>query len=100
MAGETQSGLTAAGKIAVGLFVVALVGGGVYLLRSGFKRIGPAPATPSSAAATPKATPASAAPSSGAGAEAPDTTGITTVKDYAYVPAEKLPPVKGVSSYK
>jgi len=31
--------------------------------------------------------------------EAPDTTGITTVSEYSYVPAETLPPVKGVSSY-
>ncbi len=29
--------------------------------------------------------------------EAPDTKGITTVNEYTYVPAEKLPPVKGVS---
>jgi NitT/TauT family transport system substrate-binding protein len=32
--------------------------------------------------------------------EAPDTKGITTVNEYNYVPAEKLPPVKGVSAYK
>ena len=32
--------------------------------------------------------------------EAPDTKGITTVNEYTYVPGEKLPPVKGVSSYK
>mgnify|MGYP001825914714 CR=1 FL=1 len=31
--------------------------------------------------------------------EAPDTQGVTTVNEYNYVPAEKLPPVKGVSSY-
>lgn len=31
--------------------------------------------------------------------EAPDTQGVTTVNEYSYVPAEKLPPVKGVSSY-
>ena len=34
------------------------------------------------------------------GAEAPDTSGITTVKEYNYVAATKLPPVKGISSYK
>jgi len=33
------------------------------------------------------------------GAEAPDSSGITTVKEYKYVPADKLPPVKGVSQY-
>ena len=32
--------------------------------------------------------------------EAPDTKGITTVNEYTYKPAEKLPPVKGVSAYK
>src|SRR3954447_10139206 len=35
-----------------------------------------------------------------AGAEAPDTTGITTVKEYNYVAATRLPEVKGISSYK
>lgn len=32
--------------------------------------------------------------------EAPDTQGITTAKDYTYVPAQRLPPVQGISSYK
>ncbi|MCA9517328.1 MAG: OmpA family protein [Myxococcales bacterium] len=32
-------------------------------------------------------------------AEAPDGQGITTVKEYSYVPSEKLPDVKGVSDY-
>ncbi len=31
--------------------------------------------------------------------EAPDLTGVTTVKEYKYVPAERLPEVKGVSQY-
>ncbi|MCC6697853.1 MAG: OmpA family protein [Candidatus Hydrogenedentes bacterium] len=31
--------------------------------------------------------------------EAPDENTITTVKEYAYVPSEKLPPVSGVSNY-
>jgi NitT/TauT family transport system substrate-binding protein len=34
------------------------------------------------------------------GVEAPDSAGITTVKEYNYVPAAKLPPVQGISSYK
>lgn len=33
-------------------------------------------------------------------AEAPDDVGITTVKEYNYVPAQRLPDVKGVSGYK
>src|ERR1700691_4684436 len=32
--------------------------------------------------------------------EAPDTSGIPTAKEYKYVPAAKLPPVQGISSYK
>ena len=32
-------------------------------------------------------------------AESPDSGGITTAKQYAYVPAQKLPPVQGISSY-
>ncbi len=35
-----------------------------------------------------------------AGAEAPDANAPTTVKEYSFVPAAKLPPVKGTSSYK
>jgi NitT/TauT family transport system substrate-binding protein len=33
------------------------------------------------------------------GAEAPDSSGITTVKEYNYVAATRLPEVKGISSY-
>ena len=32
--------------------------------------------------------------------EAPDAAGVTTVQEYTYVPAEKLPAVQGVSGYK
>jgi ABC-type nitrate/sulfonate/bicarbonate transport system substrate-binding protein len=34
------------------------------------------------------------------GAEAPDSSGITTVKEYNYVSTARLPEVKGISSYK
>src|SRR5918911_631645 len=34
------------------------------------------------------------------GAEAPDTSGITTVKEYNYVASSRLPEVKGISNYK
>ncbi|MGE0440870.1 MAG: phosphate ABC transporter substrate-binding/OmpA family protein [Gemmatimonadales bacterium] len=34
------------------------------------------------------------------GVEAPDAQGITTVKEYSYIPAQRLPEVKGVSNYK
>jgi ABC-type nitrate/sulfonate/bicarbonate transport system substrate-binding protein len=36
----------------------------------------------------------------GGGAEAPDTKGITTAKEYNFVPSQKLPAVQGISSYK
>ena len=36
----------------------------------------------------------------GAGVEAPDAQGITTVKEYNYIPGQRLPEVKGVSNYK
>jgi NitT/TauT family transport system substrate-binding protein len=32
--------------------------------------------------------------------ESPDSQGITTAKEYNFVPAQKLPPVQGISSYK
>jgi len=35
----------------------------------------------------------------GGGAEAPDASGVTTVKEYKYVPGEVLPPVKGTANY-
>src|SRR5919112_1573556 len=34
------------------------------------------------------------------GAEAPDSSGITTVKEYSYVATSRLPEVQGISSYK
>jgi len=52
---------------------------------------GPAPAEP---AGKPGAEP------SGKDIEAPDAAGITTVKEYKFLPKEKLPEVKGVSAYK
>jgi NitT/TauT family transport system substrate-binding protein len=36
----------------------------------------------------------------GGGAEAPDSGGITTVKEYNYVPTARLPEVQGISNYK
>ena len=35
-----------------------------------------------------------------AGVEAPDTASVTTVKEYSFKPAERLPEVKGISAYK
>jgi NitT/TauT family transport system substrate-binding protein len=75
--------LTALGKIISILLVVGLICFGLYIVtkgRSG-KTIPGAKETES------------------AQTEAPDTSGVTTVKEYKYVPADKLPAVKGVSQY-
>lgn len=44
--------------------------------------------------------PATGANAESAQSEAPDTASVTTVKEYKYVPADRLPAVKGVSQYK
>lgn len=80
------------------LVILGLVGYAMYRLKtpgtaSGGDTTVSAPADPVS---TEPATPAAA----DAGAEAPDSAGITTVKEYAYVPSQRLPDVKGVSNYK
>jgi NitT/TauT family transport system substrate-binding protein len=87
-------GLTGLGKLAVALFGIALVAGGAWMLMSGSTPPVPsAPAVPTKAA-EPAAKPASAGVES---AQGPGQ--VTTFQEYKYVPAEKLPPVKGVSSY-
>jgi len=82
---DEGSRLTPLGKILSILLIVGLIGFGGYIIykRSGGGRTllgGGAPERPET--------------------EAPDATGVTTVKEYKYVPAEKLPAVKGVSQYK
>lgn len=80
------------------LVILSLVGYGLYRLK-----------TPSGSDTAPVVVDAGdqsdqggdqAPPATDAGAEAPDAAGITTVKEYAYVPSQKLPDVKGVSNYK
>ncbi|MDX1945950.1 MAG: phosphate ABC transporter substrate-binding/OmpA family protein [Pirellulaceae bacterium] len=44
--------------------------------------------------------PAQPGPGNEGGAEAPDTVGITTVKEYSFKPSERLPAVKGTAAYK
>jgi NitT/TauT family transport system substrate-binding protein len=89
---ETQARLTPFGKIISALLILALIGTGVYVIaaKSGWLPFG-------------KATtggPEKSAAKDGPSAEAPDAASITTVKEYKYVPAERLPAVKGVSQYK
>ncbi len=82
-------GPTKLGKLALILFVLALLAGAAYYFRDLI------------------------APEAGKtgdidldafrqqqGVEAMDPTGITTVNEYSYVPTEKLPPVEGVSNYR
>jgi NitT/TauT family transport system substrate-binding protein len=77
--------LTPLGRIISILLIVGLVGFGVYIVM--------------------KRSPGGKIFSGGKEAptvetEAADTTGVTTVKEYKYVPADKLPAVKGVSQYR
>src|SRR5213592_3578559 len=83
---EQGARLTTLGKIISVLLILGLVGVGVYVVAR--RSLGPGGklGEPGSAEA----------PQS----EDPDATGVTTVKEYKYVPADRLPPVKGVSQYK
>src|SRR5437773_9438988 len=83
---EEGARLTALGKIISVVLVLGLVGLGVYGVARRSMGPGGRQGEPGSAEA----------PQS----EAPDATGVTTVKEYKYVPADRLPPVKGVSQYK
>jgi NitT/TauT family transport system substrate-binding protein len=78
------------------LVILALVGYGMYRMKT------PTDSGASSSAQTQQDGGGSDAPvaAGDGGAEAPDSEGITTVKEYAYVPSQRLPDVKGVSNYK
>jgi len=82
-------GPTALGKTVIFLFVIALLAGAVYYFKDfiapGGKGQGDIDID--------------AFKAQQGKYEAPDTVGITTVSEYSYVAAEKLPPVKGVSAY-
>jgi NitT/TauT family transport system substrate-binding protein len=77
--------LTIMGKLLSVLLILGLIGFGGYLIyRKGAPGLGSKGGGSAQAPET----------------EAPDTAGVTTVKEYKYVPADKLPAVKGVSQYK
>jgi NitT/TauT family transport system substrate-binding protein len=76
--------LTTLGKFLSILLIVGLIVAGAIIVARKSQQ-------PRSAA-----TPGAEGPQS----EAPDTSGVTTVKEYKYVPADRLPAVKGVSQYK
>src|SRR5262245_49730935 len=98
------AGLTVLGKTVVALVVIGLIAGGAWMLRA---QLFPTESGSIVHAGTGEAQKAAggnpaegAAESAAPNAEAKDAAGITTTKEYKYVPAEKLPPVKGVSSYR
>jgi ABC-type nitrate/sulfonate/bicarbonate transport system substrate-binding protein len=79
-------GPTRLGKIVIVLFIVALIAGAAYYFRDLVIPSGRQQGDIDLDALKTKI-------------EAPDTEGITTVNEYAYVPAERLPAVQGVSNY-
>ena len=81
---EEGARLTPLGKLFSMLLILVLIGAGAYILLRKYTNVmGPAKAGPAEVAAV----------------EETDTTGVTTVREYKYVPAERLPAVKGASSY-
>src|SRR5688572_12616353 len=96
-------GPTRFGKFVGFLFVLACLAAAGYMFRDKIfpawqEPTGPVLTAPASTGNSTDVPPPAAATSSGP--EAKDTTGITTVKQYNYVPKDKLPPVKGASNYK
>ncbi len=85
--GNDSVGPTKIGKIAIFLFILALLAGAAFYFRD---LVAPSGATGGDidlAKFKDKV-------------EAADTGGVTTVSEYTYVPTEKLPPVQGVSNYR
>lgn len=80
------------------LVILGLVGYAMYRLKAPSGDNGTTVSAPQDP--TQGDTQASTPPATDSGAEAPDSAGITTVKEYNYVPSQKLPDVKGVSNYK
>lgn len=89
--------------IAVFLVIAGLAGFGVYRFMSDSGETKPGTtanggSSSGSTASTDK--PGDTGTSAGGGAEAADAGSPTTVKEYKFRPAERLPPVKGTSAYK
>jgi len=82
-----QVGPTKLGKFVIIIFVAVLLAGAAYYFRNLLLPSGRSGGDVDLAALKQKI-------------EAPDTQGITTVNEYAYVPGERLPAVQGVSNYK
>lgn len=86
MSETTPSGganLTPLGKLLTFILIIGLLGAGGYMV---YRKVAPpAPKNPEPTKPL---------------VELADTKGITTVQQYTYIPADKLPPVKGTSNYK
>src|ERR1043165_2786222 len=91
---DQGSKLTPLGLFLSFVLIAGLVGLGAYIVLNKQSSANKPPAA-GGAKVTPVAGGAEAPQT-----EAPDTAGVTTVKEYKYIPADKLPPVKGVSQYK
>jgi NitT/TauT family transport system substrate-binding protein len=85
--------ITPLGMIISLLLIVGLVGLGAYMVWDRYVAEQKSPVSGGFGTEN-------AAPGAEARVEEQDTTGVTTVKEYKYVPAERLTPVKGVSQYK
>jgi NitT/TauT family transport system substrate-binding protein len=83
-------GPTVLGRVVIVLFILGLLGGAAYFLRDFILPKG----------RTQGDIDLNSFQQQQGKIEAPDTKGVTTVSEYSYLPAEKLPPVKGVSAYK
>ncbi|MBM3792330.1 MAG: hypothetical protein FJW35_18555, partial [Acidobacteria bacterium] len=77
--------LTPLGKLLSIVMIIGIIGLGVFLVMRQNLRTGPTPGEFAGG---------------GPETEAPDLTGVTTVKEYKYVPGDRLPEVKGVSQYR
>ena len=89
---EQKVGPTVLGKIVMFLFILACLGVAGYFLRGTLFPEAQKPGT--------KKVDVGKFQSEQGEVEAQDPTGITTVTEYKYLPAQKLPPVKGTSAYK
>jgi NitT/TauT family transport system substrate-binding protein len=90
---ENKVGPTALGKFVGFLFIIACIAGAGYFFRDTLF-----PTAKKKGADTINLD--EFKKQQGNGAEAQDTKGVTTVSNYTYVPAQRLPQVKGTSGYK
>ncbi|MBI2923760.1 MAG: OmpA family protein [Planctomycetes bacterium] len=94
-----QQGLTGLGKVVVALVVLGMIGIAGYMLSKDKAKPKPGPADTKK---DQENITGFNKPNDPKGPEAPDLTGVTVVKEYAYVPQSRLPQVKAgaVSGYK